>query len=143
MNEMIFSWAEDASGKMVHVDDVRQGLKCGCTCPCCHEQLQARHGEIRAHGFAHHSEIRRANLRICYMVIMYKLAEQIINKKRGLGFRLIMEYSRNENLNLLMSLLIADMIERISNLMSLPQPLMESDSLLNLLLLIRFSTKRR
>ena len=82
MNEMIFSWAEDASGKMVHVDDVRQGLKCGCTCPCCHEQLQARHGEIRAHGFAHHSEIRRANLRICYMVIMYKLAEQIIQQEK-------------------------------------------------------------
>lgn len=82
MNEMIFSWAEDANGKMVHVDSVPQGLNCGCTCPCCHERLQARHGAIRAHGFAHHSENRGANLKICYMVIMYKLAEQIIQQEK-------------------------------------------------------------
>lgn len=82
MNEMIFSWAEDANGRMVHVDSVYQGLKCGCICPCCHERLQARHGEIRAHGFAHHSENRGANLKICYMVTMYKLAEQIIQEEK-------------------------------------------------------------
>ena len=82
MNEMIFSWAEDASGKMVHVDSVSQGLKCGCTCPRCHEPLQARHGESRAHGFAHHSDNRGANLKICYMVIMYKLTEQIIKQEK-------------------------------------------------------------
>lgn len=79
---MIFSWAEDTNGRMVHVDSVSQGLKCGCSCPCCHERLQARHGEIRAHGFAHHSENRGANLKICYMVIMYKLAEQIIQQEK-------------------------------------------------------------
>lgn len=79
---MIFSWAEDSNGRMVHVDSVSQGLKCGCSCPCCHERLQARHGEIRAHGFAHHSENRGANLKICYMVIMYKLAEQIIQLEK-------------------------------------------------------------
>lgn len=84
MSEMIFSWAEDASGNMVHVDSVRQGLKCGCSCPCCHERLEARHGEIRAHGFAHHSDNRGANLKICYSVIMYKLAEQIIQQEKRL-----------------------------------------------------------
>lgn len=82
MNEMIFSWAEDANGRMVHVDNVSQGLKCGCTCPCCHEPLQARQGGERAHGFAHHSDKRRANLKNCYMVTMYKLAEQIIQQEK-------------------------------------------------------------
>ena len=82
MNEMIFSWAENANGIMVHVDDVPNGLNCGCSCPCCHERLQARHGEVRAHGFAHHSDNRGANLKICYMVIMYKLAEQIIQREK-------------------------------------------------------------
>lgn len=82
MNDMVFSWAEDANGKMVHVDSVPRGLNCGCTCPYCHERLQARHGEIRAHGFAHHSDNRGANLKICYMVIMYKLAEQIIQQEK-------------------------------------------------------------
>lgn len=82
MNDMIFSWAEDANGKMVHVDSVRQGLNCDCTCPYCHEQLMARHGDRRSHGFAHHSKKRGANLKICYMVIMYKLAEQIIQQEK-------------------------------------------------------------
>jgi len=76
--EFVFSWAENAEGKMVHVDDVPRGLNCGCTCPNCHEKLLARHGEVNEHGFAHHSETRGANLKICYMVILYKLAEQII-----------------------------------------------------------------
>lgn len=80
--EFVFSWAENAEGKMVHVDDVPRGLECGCTCPHCHEQLLARHGKVNTHGFAHHSETRGANLKICYMVIMYKLAEQIIQTKK-------------------------------------------------------------
>ena len=79
---LVFSWAETAGGKMVHVDDVPRGLNCGCTCPNCHEKLLARHGEVNEHGFAHHSETRGANLKICYMVIMYKLAEQIVQTKK-------------------------------------------------------------
>ena len=83
MSELVFSYAENIHGKIVHVDEVPQGLKCGCFCPYCKEKLLARHGVIRTHGFAHHSDTRGANLNICYMVILYKLAEQIIqNKKR-------------------------------------------------------------
>ena len=78
----VFSWAENANGQMVHVDDVPRGLDCGCICPNCHERLLARHGEEKEHGFAHHSETRGANLKICYMVIIYKLAEQIIQRKK-------------------------------------------------------------
>ena len=80
-NNFVFSWAENAQGKMVHVDDVSRGLACGCVCPCCHEKLLARHGEKNEHGFAHHSDSRGANLNICYMVILYKLAEQIIQTR--------------------------------------------------------------
>lgn len=79
---MIFSWAEHKSGKMVHVDDVPQGLACDCFCPKCRERLLARHGDIRHHGFAHHSETRGANLKICYMVTLYKLAEQIVLQRK-------------------------------------------------------------
>lgn len=35
-----------------------------------------------AHHFAHHSETRKATLEICYMVIMYKLAEQIVSERK-------------------------------------------------------------
>lgn len=78
----VFSWAEDANGKMVHVDSVPNGLQCKCVCPHCREQLLARHGEINEHGFAHHSDKRGANLKICYMVILYKLAEHILQTKK-------------------------------------------------------------
>lgn len=77
----VFSWAENANGKMVHIDSVPRGLRCGCICPYCHETLLARHGDIREHGFAHHSD-RGANLEICYMVSLYKLAEQIIQTNK-------------------------------------------------------------
>ena len=83
MNDnFVFSYAENAEGRMVHVDSVPNGLKCKCNCPHCHEQLLARHGDERTHHFAHHSENRGANLNICYMVILYKLAEQIVQTKK-------------------------------------------------------------
>lgn len=78
MNDYIFSWAENTDGQMVHVDNVPNGRSCGCHCPHCKEPLLARHGEIKAHGFAHHSEDRKATLEICYQVILYKVAEHII-----------------------------------------------------------------
>lgn len=78
----VFSWAENEEGKMVHIDSVPNGLACNCSCPHCHERLIARHGEVREHGFAHHSDTRGANLKICYMVILYKLAEQIIQTRK-------------------------------------------------------------
>ena len=85
IGDFIFSWAENAEGRMVHVDSVPRGLRCGCTCPNCHEPLLARHGEKNEHGFAHHSDTRGANLNICCMVILYKLAEQIIQTKNPNG----------------------------------------------------------
>ena len=47
--ELIFSWAENADGKLVHVDSVPRGRACNCVCPCCYEPLEARHGGIRVH----------------------------------------------------------------------------------------------
>lgn len=78
MDDYVFSWAQDSSGKMVHVDSVPRGILCGCICPHCKEPLMAKHGEIKAHHFAHHSETRKATLEICYEVILYKVAEQLI-----------------------------------------------------------------
>ena len=83
-DDLVFSWAENQDGKLVHVDSVPNGLACKCICPCCHEELVARHGDIKQHGFAHHSKVRKANLRICYMVTVYKLAEQIIQTRKTL-----------------------------------------------------------
>ena len=79
----VFSHALNvALGRIVSVDTVRNGAACGCVCPNCREPLIARHGTEYEHGFAHQSESRKANLEICYMVTLYKLAEQIIQTEK-------------------------------------------------------------
>ena len=79
----VFSHALNvALGRIVHVDDVPNGAACGCVCPYCKEPLIARHGTEYEHGFAHRSETRKANLEICYMVTLFKLAEQIIQTEK-------------------------------------------------------------
>ena len=42
-------------GKLVSVDDVESGLKCGCQCPSCEAPLIARKGKHNQHSFAHAS----------------------------------------------------------------------------------------
>lgn len=81
-SKIIFSWAQNENGEIVHIKDVPNGIRCNCICPHCKEKLLARHGNIRQNGFAHRSKERKANLEICYQVILYKLAEQIIQKNK-------------------------------------------------------------
>ena len=42
-------------GAIVSVSDVESGLKCGCVCPACGEQLVAKKGKKMKHHFAHYS----------------------------------------------------------------------------------------
>lgn len=87
MNQFVFSWAEDANGKIVHIDDVPNGHECNCHCPHCKEPLIARNGTNPpkiAHCFAHKSKERKANREMCHKVTMYKLAEQTIQQEKML-----------------------------------------------------------
>ena len=43
------------AGNVVHVDEVENGLACGCVCPACGVRLIAKHGQKQAHHFAHDS----------------------------------------------------------------------------------------
>lgn len=49
------TFARHADGRIVHVDEVANGLACHCTCPGCGEHLVAKHGSAMAHHFAHES----------------------------------------------------------------------------------------
>jgi hypothetical protein len=48
-------FAQDEQGRLIHIDSVRRGKACNCRCLACNETLIARHGEIKAHSFAHMS----------------------------------------------------------------------------------------
>lgn len=47
------TFALDSKKRLVHVDEVANGLTCNCTCPGCGERLIAKHGSDQAHHFAH------------------------------------------------------------------------------------------
>ncbi|RPD51150.1 competence protein CoiA family protein [Paracnuella aquatica] len=44
-------------GRLMHIDDVETGLRCGCKCPACHTNLVAknRKGNKKEAHFAHHN----------------------------------------------------------------------------------------
>ncbi|PCI45491.1 MAG: hypothetical protein COB41_01325 [Proteobacteria bacterium] len=43
-------------GRIVHVDEVSRGDKCGCNCPACGGKLRANQGKIKRHYFSHQFE---------------------------------------------------------------------------------------
>ena len=52
----LLTYALNEKGDLVHVDEVKTGLECDCSCPACNESLIAKNkGEKRTHHFAHQS----------------------------------------------------------------------------------------
>ena len=52
---MLLEYA-NKDGRLISVNDVDSGLKCGCTCPSCGESLIARKGNVRIFHFAHQGD---------------------------------------------------------------------------------------
>ena len=42
-------------GKLIHINDVSNGLSCGCTCPSCGEVLEAHQGQKNQYHFKHYN----------------------------------------------------------------------------------------
>jgi hypothetical protein len=53
VHDRMVVFAQDEQGHLIHIDSVRRGKACSCRCLACNETLIARHGEIKAHSFAH------------------------------------------------------------------------------------------
>ncbi len=53
MKKISLFWAFK-NGKIVHVSEVQNGLKCECNCPVCNGKLEAHKGEVKTHHFKHH-----------------------------------------------------------------------------------------
>lgn len=50
------TYAVNMYNRIVHIDEVRSGIKCGCTCIACGDRLTARHGDKSIHRFNHTSK---------------------------------------------------------------------------------------
>lgn len=72
---------EKDTNRIVGVDDVANGLACGCFCPDCKQRLIARNGgDMRVHHFAHYNGIECAGAR---MTTLHLLAQQIIAENKS------------------------------------------------------------
>lgn len=75
-SECNLTFALNASGALVSVDDVPRGAACGCTCPGCGSRLIAAQGEILAWHFRHESD---ADCATGYETMAHLLAKEIIS----------------------------------------------------------------
>lgn len=66
--------ARNREGRIVSIDEVPNGNKCGCTCAACGKPLIARQGEKNQHHFAHEG----GNIIECIDKTKHAFAEQII-----------------------------------------------------------------
>jgi hypothetical protein len=70
--------------KLLYIDDVPNGAKCGCFCPCCKKPLNAHNGgKIRQHHFAHQS---CCDCKGYYETTLHKLAKEIISEEKCVMF---------------------------------------------------------
>jgi len=77
------TYAIDNDGKLVFVDDVLTGNKCGCFCPACKEPVLAKNkGVKRTHHFAHQSgtECKYACESMLHCLAKEKIREAFLSK---------------------------------------------------------------
>lgn len=75
-------YALNASGKLVHVNTVPNGLKCACRCPSCGTQLVAKNnGETISAHFAHITGVQCAN---AHESELHLLAKEIIGEEKSI-----------------------------------------------------------
>ena len=67
------------NGVITSIADVESGLKCGCVCPACGEQLVAKKGAMVKHHFAHHAG---HNCEYGYESSLHLAAKEILSRTK-------------------------------------------------------------
>jgi len=76
----IFNYAIK-NGNLIYIDDVKNGLKCGCICPACQQILVAKNSKnnSRVHHFAHAT---RTDCRYARETSLHLLAKEILSESK-------------------------------------------------------------
>lgn len=86
LKEPQLTYAIDASGRMVSIESVENGLACNCICPKCKQPLIAKNeGRTRHKHFAHQGIYGETTSRTChdsYITALHRLSEQIIRERK-------------------------------------------------------------
>lgn len=77
MAELIYGLKDD---KLIHINDVEQGLKCGCICPNCEANLIAKKGNVNKHHFAHES--KECDITIAQETVLHIMAKDILSEAK-------------------------------------------------------------
>jgi len=77
---MTFALATD--GRVVHIDEVTNGLACECICLKCGGKLVGRQGKVRQHHFSHHLATEGVG---CTETALHKAAKAIIQLEKRLA----------------------------------------------------------
>lgn len=71
--------------KLLYIDDVPNGAKCGCFCPCCGEPLNAHNGNIPGKGHPQHSFYHNpdSDCKGYYETTLHELGKEIISEEKS------------------------------------------------------------
>jgi hypothetical protein len=75
LHDRMIVFAQDVRGGLIHVDAAQRGKACNCRCLACDEALIARHGDIKAHSFAHASGTQ---CQFAVDAVLSRLAQELI-----------------------------------------------------------------
>ncbi|MES3022653.1 MAG: hypothetical protein V4857_13815 [Pseudomonadota bacterium] len=78
LHDRMVVFAQDEHGKLIHVDSARRGKACRCRCLACDETLIARHGDVKAHSFAHASG---TECQYAIDAVLNRLAQELIGAR--------------------------------------------------------------
>lgn len=78
LHDRMVVFAQDEHGNLIHVDSARRGKACRCRCLACDETLIARHGDFKAHSFAHASG---TECKYAIDAVLNRLAQELISER--------------------------------------------------------------